>query len=107
MKTKEEQNTLNRKDETRNRKLRELNEEELELVTGGVDPEETMPSDTEVERLRAQANEQLSNPIISKADKAILQSALTKLKGVGIENNTDPVELEKIISKLEKEYLPS
>ena len=34
MKMKEEQNALDRKDETRNRKPRELNEEELKQVAG-------------------------------------------------------------------------
>ena len=41
MKTKEELNALNEEVETMSKKLAELNEEELELVTGGILPKDS------------------------------------------------------------------
>ena len=43
MKTKEELNALKEEVETLNKKLHELTEEELEQVTGGLDPDDFEP----------------------------------------------------------------
>ena len=48
MKTKEELNALKEEVETQNRKLHELTEEELEQVSGGVEPLGHEPSGAEV-----------------------------------------------------------
>ena len=79
----------------------ELDDEVLSNVYGGIDQEELLPSDTEVEQLCSKAEALMMNPNISQADKTLLKSALTDLM-TNVKKN--PPDIERIINELEQKY---
>ena len=82
----------------------ELDDEVLSNVYGGINQEELLPSDTEVEQLCSKAEALMMNPNISQADKTLLKSALTSLTDLMTNVKKNPPDIDKIISELEQKY---